>query len=78
MERRDDPRYFLRGFSPPLVREGWFPYSCYDGGVRGGSFCRKDVLDGANPSLEQMAQHWFYNFGNNPSAELFVRSRARF
>jgi hypothetical protein len=25
-----------------------------------------------------MAQHWFYYFGTNPSAELFVRSRAHF
>jgi hypothetical protein len=25
-----------------------------------------------------MARHWFYSFGTNPSAEPFVRSRARF
>jgi hypothetical protein len=25
-----------------------------------------------------MARHWVYSFGTNPSAELFVRSRARF
>jgi hypothetical protein len=25
-----------------------------------------------------MAQHWFYSFGTNPSAESFVRSRACF
>jgi hypothetical protein len=25
-----------------------------------------------------MAQHWFYSFGTNPSAESFVRSHARF
>jgi hypothetical protein len=25
-----------------------------------------------------MAQHWFYSFGTNPSAESFVPSRARF
>jgi hypothetical protein len=25
-----------------------------------------------------MARHWFYSFGTNPSAESFVRSRARF
>jgi hypothetical protein len=23
----------------------------------------------ANPTFEQMAQHWFYSFGTNPSAE---------
>jgi hypothetical protein len=28
--------------------------------------------------LEQMARHWFFSFGTNPSAESFVRSRARF
>jgi hypothetical protein len=35
-------------------------------------------LDCANPALEKMSQHCFYSFGTNPSAELFVRSRARF
>jgi hypothetical protein len=32
----------------------------------------------ANPTFEQMTRHWFYSFGNNRSAESFVRSRARF
>jgi hypothetical protein len=32
----------------------------------------------ANPAFEQMARHWFHSFGTNPSAELFVRSRAYF
>jgi hypothetical protein len=32
----------------------------------------------ANPTFEQMAQHWFYSFCTNPSAEPFVRSRACF
>jgi hypothetical protein len=31
----------------------------------------------ANPTLEQMARHWFYSFSTNPSAESFVLSRAR-
>jgi hypothetical protein len=66
------------GFGPPSVREGWFPHSGYHGGVRGGSFGKRDVLDCANPTLEQMARHWFYSFGTNPSAESFVRSHARF
>jgi hypothetical protein len=35
-------------------------------------------LDCANPTFEQMAPHWFYFFGTNPSAGSFVRSRARF
>jgi hypothetical protein len=78
MERTNDPLSSFRGFGPPLVREGWFPHSGYHGGVRGGSFDRRNVLDCANLTLEQMAQHWFYSFGTNSSAESFVRSRARF
>jgi hypothetical protein len=45
LERRDGPRFSFCGFGPPPVREGWFPR----GGVRGGSFGRKDVLDCAKP-----------------------------
>jgi hypothetical protein len=78
MERRDDPRFSFRGFGPPPGRQGWFPRSGYGGGVRGGSFGRKDGLVCANPTFEQMARHWFHSFGTNPSTELFVRSRARF
>jgi hypothetical protein len=78
MERRDGPRSSFRRFGPPLVRGGWFPHSGYRGGVRGGSFGRKDSLDCANPTFEQMARHWFYSFGTNPSVESFVHSRARF
>jgi hypothetical protein len=37
--------------------EGWFPRRGYQGGVRGGSFRRKDGLVCANPTLEQMAWH---------------------
>jgi hypothetical protein len=54
LERRDDPWFSFRGFGPPPVIERWFPR----GGVRGGSFGWKDVLDFANPTFEQMAQHW--------------------
>jgi hypothetical protein len=78
LERSDSPRFAFRGFGPPLVREGWFPHSGYHRGIRGGSFGRKGVLDRAKPTFEQMARHWFYSFGTNPSAESFVRSRARF
>jgi hypothetical protein len=60
--RRDDPRFSFCGFGPPPVREGRFPR----GGVRGGSFGRKDVLDCANATFQQMARHWFYSFGTNP------------
>jgi hypothetical protein len=53
LERRDGPQFSFRGFGPPPVRGGWFPR----GGVRGGIFCRKGVLDCANPTFEQMARH---------------------
>jgi hypothetical protein len=33
----------------------------------------KDGLVCANPTFEQMARHWFYSFGTNPSGESFVR-----
>jgi hypothetical protein len=26
----------------------------------------------ANPTFEQMARHWFYTFGTNPSVESFL------
>jgi hypothetical protein len=61
-----------------LQAEGWFPHCGYRGGVHGGSFGRKDGLVCANPTFEQIARHWFYSFGTNPSAESFVRSLARF
>jgi hypothetical protein len=35
-------------------------------------------LDYANPTFEQMARHWFYSLGTNPSVESFVRSRTHF
>jgi hypothetical protein len=57
MERRDDPRFSFRGFGPPPGIEDWFPQSGYRGGVRGGSFDRRDALECANPTFEQMAQH---------------------
>jgi hypothetical protein len=57
LERRDIPWAFFRGFGPPPVREGWFPHGGYRGGGRGGSFGRKDGLDGANPTFEQMARY---------------------
>jgi hypothetical protein len=57
MERRDNPRFSFRGFGPPPGREGWFPWSGYRGGVRGGSFGRKDGLVCTNPTFEQMARH---------------------
>jgi hypothetical protein len=32
----------------------------------------------ANPTFEQMARHWFYTFGTNPSVESFAHSRSWF
>jgi hypothetical protein len=78
MERRNSPQSSFRGFGPPLVGEGWFPHNGYRGGVRGGSFDSRDALECASPTFEQMAQHWFYSFGTNPSAESFVHSHARY
>jgi hypothetical protein len=78
MERRNHSRSSFCGFDPPPVREGLFPRSGYRDGVHGGSFDMRDVLDCANPTSEQMARHWFYFFGTNPSAESFVHSHARF
>jgi hypothetical protein len=57
MKRRDNPRFSFHGFGSPSGREGWFPHSGYRGGVRGGRFGRRDVLDRANPTFEQMARH---------------------
>jgi hypothetical protein len=42
------------------------PSGGYRGGVRGGSFGRRDALVGANPTFEQMARHWFYSFVLTP------------
>jgi hypothetical protein len=78
LERRNGPWSSFHGFGPPPVREGWFPHSGYHGGIRGGSFGRRDVLDCANHTLEKMTWHWFYSFGINPSAESFVRSHSHF
>jgi hypothetical protein len=30
-----------------------------------------DKMDCSNPTLEQMAHHWFYSFGTSPSVESF-------
>jgi hypothetical protein len=35
---------------------------------------RRDRTDFANPTLEQMARHWFDSFCTNPSAESFADS----
>jgi hypothetical protein len=38
---------------------------------------RKDRMDFANPTFEQMARHWFDSFCTNPSAESFAHFRFR-
>jgi hypothetical protein len=39
---------------------------------------RRDRMDFANPTIEQMARHWFDLFCTNPSAESFAHSRSHF
>jgi hypothetical protein len=37
-------------------------------------FDRRDRMSVANPTFEEMARHWFNNFGTNPCVESFARS----
>jgi hypothetical protein len=39
---------------------------------------RRDRMDFANPTFEQMARHWFDLFCTNPSAESFAHSHSHF
>jgi hypothetical protein len=57
LERRNGPRSSFHGFRSPPVRQGWFPSGANHGGSCGGSFGRRDALDCADPTLEQMARH---------------------
>jgi hypothetical protein len=64
-QRSYGPRSPLRGArSPPWGRVGVPP--------------RSDRMDFANPTLEQMARHWFDSFCTNPNAESFAHSRSLF
>jgi hypothetical protein len=64
-ERSYGPRSPLRGTrSPPRGRVGVTP--------------RRDRMDFANPTFEQMVRHWFASFCTNPSADSFAHSRFRF
>jgi hypothetical protein len=64
-QRNYGPRSPLRGMrSPPRGRVRVPP--------------RRDKMDFANPTFEQMARHWFDSFCSNPSAESFAQSRSRF
>jgi hypothetical protein len=59
------PRSPLRGMrSPPRGGVGVPP--------------RRDRMDFANPTFEQMARHWFDSFCTNTSVESFPHSRSRF
>jgi hypothetical protein len=64
-----------------LVRREWFSH----GGCRFDRFDRMDYsfdrycrMNVANPTFEEMARHWFDNFGTNPRVESFARSRSWF
>jgi hypothetical protein len=64
-QRSYGPRSPLRGArSPPRGRVGVPP--------------RRDRMDFANPTFEQMVRHWFDSFCTNPSAESFAHSRSHF
>jgi hypothetical protein len=64
-QRSYGPRSPLRGTrSPPRGRVGFPP--------------KRDRMDFANPTFEQMARHWFDSFCTNPSAESFAHSRSCF
>jgi hypothetical protein len=64
-QRSYGPQSPLRGTrSPPRGRVGVPP--------------RRDRMDFANPTFEQMARHLFDSFCTNPSAESFAHSRSRF
>jgi hypothetical protein len=39
---------------------------------------RRDRMNLANPTFEQMVRHWFDSFCTNPSAKSFAHSRSRF
>jgi hypothetical protein len=59
------PRSPLHGTrSPPRGRVGVPP--------------RRDRMDFANPTFEQMVRHWFDSFCTNLSVESFAHSRSRF
>jgi hypothetical protein len=59
------PQSPLRGTcSPPRGRVGVPP--------------RRDRMDFANPTFEQMVRHWFDSFCTNPSAESCAHSSSRF
>jgi hypothetical protein len=64
-QRSYGPRSPLHGTSsPPRGRVGVPP--------------RRDRMDFANPTFEQMVRHWFDLFCTNPSAKSFAHSRSRF
>jgi hypothetical protein len=59
------PRSPLRGTRSP-------PWECV------GVPPRRDKMDFANPTFEQMARCWFDSFCTNPSAESFAHSHSHF
>jgi hypothetical protein len=78
-QRGYEPRFPFRGTRTPPVRREWFSHggSRFDRFDRmDRSFDRRGRIDVANPTFEEMAQHWFDTFGTNPSVESFARSRS--
>ena len=65
-QRNYGSRFPPRGARTPLKRRERVPPM------------RRDRMDFANPSFEQMARHWFDSFCANPSVESFAHSRFRF
>jgi hypothetical protein len=77
-QRGYGPHFPYRGSRTPPMRREWFSH----GGSRfdrfdkmDRSFDRRSRMDVANPTFEEMAQHWFDTFGTNPSVESFAHSR---
>jgi hypothetical protein len=75
------PCFPFRGTRTPPVRREWFSHggSRFDRFDRmDHSFDRRSRMDISNPTIEEMARHWFHTFGTNPSVESFARSRSWF
>ena len=61
------------GFGSQRYDEPCFPY-CGDRRPK----MRREMSDNANPTVEQMAQHWFATHFSNPSVESFAHSSHHF
>jgi hypothetical protein len=72
------PRFPFHGSRTPPMEQEWSSH----GGSRFDSMdhCidRHGRMNVANPTFEEMAQHWFATFGTDPSVESFARSHSWF